>query len=202
MMKTFYRALLLAAAAGVVPACHDDDDDCPAAPAMSFVQVERLGRPAINEGLFITNDFLNAVNSITPAQDVGALTGAVLAEAAATLAAFDGLGGAVVNANDVVAALIPDVMRIDTTIASPVGTGAYANSAVAFGTMVRPVAGRKLEDDVIDITLIVLSGVGAASDGVSYAGQAGNEAQPGHQLLNGQSAPGGSATFPFLAAPN
>ena len=31
-----------------------------------FQQVERLGRPGINEGLIVTNDFLNAFNSIPP----------------------------------------------------------------------------------------------------------------------------------------
>ena len=35
----------------------------------SYVQIERLGRPAINEGLVITNDYLNAFNSISPSQD-------------------------------------------------------------------------------------------------------------------------------------
>ena len=30
-----------------------------------YVQIERLARPAINEGLVITNDYLNAFNSIS-----------------------------------------------------------------------------------------------------------------------------------------
>jgi hypothetical protein len=59
---------------------------------------------------------------------------------------------------------------------------------------------------VIDITLNVLIGTaqGTIKDGVSYAGPTPNTntAQPGHKLLNGQSARSGPATFPFLADPN
>jgi hypothetical protein len=200
-MKTRFALALLAVA--VIPACHDSDDD-DAAPT-SYVQVERLGRPAINEGLFVTNAFLNAVNGIRPDQDAGALTGDVAAEAIATLEAVDSVGGADVNPLDVVGAFIPDVLRVDTTIASPVGTAAYPNMAVAFGTVARPVAGRKLEDDVIDITLTVLAGA-AVGDNVPYtrpaAGTGSDNPAIGHKLLNGQAAANGAATFPFLAAPN
>ena len=179
--------------------CHDSSSS---KKGVAYVQIERLARPAINEALFFTNDFLNALNEITPAEEPGALVGALAAEAIAVISAVDLLDGSddVVD-GDVIAALIPDVMRIDTTIASPVGVGAYANGAIPFGTFPRPVAGRKIEDDVIDITLTLLAG-SAVSDGVGYTGVAGNEAQPGHQLLNGQAAPLGAATFPFLAPPN
>jgi hypothetical protein len=203
-MKIWIRAALALSAAAVIPACGGDHDG----PAMTtWVQVERLARPAINEGLFVTNDFLNAVNSISPDQDGAALVGPVFDEAAGTLVAIGTIGGGLApNPSDVVAALIPDVMRIDTTIASPVGTGAYANGAVAVGTTVRPVAGRKLEDDVVDITYFVLTGVGAASDGVPYtrpaAGAGSTNVAIGHKLLNGQAGANMTATFPFLAAPN
>ncbi|MBI4576258.1 MAG: DUF4331 family protein [Planctomycetes bacterium] len=204
---------LLALASTLVAGCKDDDRKVAA--ATTYRQVERIGRPAINEGLFTTNDFLNTVNSIAPSQDATSLVGAVLTEAAGVLNAVDGLDGTDhTNALTVVKSLIPDVLRIDTNIASPVGTAAYANGAILItadagvtpaGSVARPVAGRKIEDDVIDITLSVLaSGTGAptVADGVSYTGQAGNEAQPGHKLLNGQTVANGAATFPFLAAPH
>ena len=58
-----------------------------------MVQVERLGRPAVNEGLVSTNAFLNAYNSIPPNQDITVLTApanaAFLAEVDATLTALD-----------------------------------------------------------------------------------------------------------------
>ena len=195
-MKNWIRIALAVSAAAVVPACGGSNGS----DGMSWVQVERLGRPAINEGLFVTNDYLNAVNSITPEQDAGALVGPVFAEAAATLGALANIGTALgatpPAAGDVVAALIPDVMRIDTTITS--AGSAYANGAVAVGTSVRPVAGRKLEDDVIDITYQVLTGKAGLGDGVPYtrpaAGPGSTNPAIGHKPL--------VATFPFLAAPN
>ena len=195
-MKNWIRIALAVSAAAVVPACGGSNGG----DSMSWVQVERLGRPAINEGLFVTNDYLNAVNSITPEQDAGALVGPVFAEAAATLGALANIGtalGATPPAvGDVVAALIPDVMRIDTTITS--AGSAYANGAVAVGTSVRPVAGRKLEDDVIDITYQVLTGKAGLGDGVPYtrpaAGPGSTNPAIGHKPL--------VATFPFLATPN
>ena len=50
-----------------------------------------------------------------------------------------------------------------------------------------------LKDDVIDITLSVLSDGAITSDNVSYEGEPGNPAQ-GHQPLE--------SAFPYLALPN
>ena len=188
-MTAIFTAMFVAVSTGI-GGCHDDDDDNAAA-AQPYQQVESLARPAINEGLFKTNAYLNAINSLDPNGTVAALTGPILAEAIQTMDDVDALGGIDVDPNDIVAALLPDVMRIDTTIVS-----GYANMAVAFGTAVRPVAGRLIEDDVIDITLAVLVGTLPAlvSDGVDYDGEPGNVAQPGHKPV--------LATFPFLAAPN
>lgn len=205
------RIALTLAAAAILPACGSNSSDAPPM-GTSWVQVERLGRPAINEGLFVTNDYLNAVNSIRPDQDASALVGGVATEAVGTLQALGQIGTAngatPPSPGDVVAALIPDVLRIDTTIASPVGTAAYANGAVAVGTAVRPIAGRKIEDDVIDITYQVLTGVGGLGDGVPYyrptAGAGSANPAIGHNKLHGQASIGAnqSATFPFLADPN
>jgi hypothetical protein len=200
MNSTYRLALAAIAVAVVMPAgkCSDSDDD---APLQTWVQVERLGRPAVNEGLILTNDFLNAFNSIPPSADLSPAASAVVNEAVGTLTA---LGNSAQRTNDIASAFLPDVMRIDTTLACPVGTGAYANGAQAVGALgvVRPVGGRKLEDDVIDITLSVLTNGGVTTDNVGYSGAGGNAAQPGHKLLSGQGAPLGAATFPFLAAPN
>jgi hypothetical protein len=125
----------------------------------------------------------------------------VVAEAAQTLTAF---GNSPQRVSDIASAFLPDVLRIDTTVASPVGTGAYASGAVPVGALgvVMPAGGRKIEDDVIDITLSVLTNGAITTDNVAFAGVAGNAAQPGHQMLHGQAAYGGAATFPFLAKPN
>jgi hypothetical protein len=176
------------------------------------VQVERLGRPAIGEGLLIDNGFLLAFNSISPDQDLAVYTTntAFRTQVQTVLGAVDDAVAPVDNVNtaDIEQAFFPDVMRIDTTLQVPVGTAAYPFAAVAVGTTVRPIAGRKLEDDVIDITLSVVAG-GALSDNVDYRdpvdpndGNPGGSPNPDHDLLNGQTVTGGAATFPFLAAAN
>jgi hypothetical protein len=147
-----------------------------------YKQVERLGRPGVNEGLVITNDFLNAFNSISPSQDLSAAAAPVRAEAKASLLA---LGNSETRANALLNAFLPDVMRIDTTQKS-----GYLNGLNAQGA---PITGRLLLDDTIDQTLSVLTNGAITSDNVSYNGVAGNPAQ-GHNPLVPQ--------FPYLALPN
>jgi len=156
-------------------------------------QVERLAQPAINEGLIVTNAFLNALNAIGPDCEAAALAGIqpcasaaapILGEAAATLAA---LGNSTAQIGAIVGAFLPDVMRIDTT-----GPSGYA---AAVNTSGRPIRGRKLLDDVIDITLsVVASNLPAAfqTDNVSYTGP--NLGMSGHKPL--------LPAFPYLAPPN
>jgi hypothetical protein len=75
----------------------------------------------------------------------------------------------------------------------------------AGGTGIMPIAGRKIEDDVIDVTYQVLTGVPGLGDGVPYYAPGGNTNPAiGHHKLHGQGAIGAaqSATFPFLADPN
>ncbi|MUL37846.1 hypothetical protein BWI75_16310 [Gloeocapsopsis sp. AAB1 = 1H9] len=147
-----------------------------------FQQFERLARPVINEGLVVTNAFLNAFNMIPPTADLSAAAAPVRAEAKRTLLA---LGNSNTRADALLNAFLPDVMRIDTTIPS-----GYAN---ALNTQGSPIAGRKLTDDVIDITLSVLTNGAITTDNVSYAGTPSNPAQ-GHKPLQ--------TGFPYLALPN
>jgi hypothetical protein len=145
-------------------------------------QVERLGRPGINEGLIVTNDFLNAFNSIPPTADLSSAAAPVGAEAKKTLKA---LGNDDKRADVLLGAFLPDVMRIDTTVVS-----GYANALNAKGS---PIAGRMLKDDVIDTTLQVLTNGAVKGDNVSYEGTPDNPSQ-GHKPLEAQ--------FPYLALPN
>ncbi|MGF1521832.1 MAG: DUF4331 domain-containing protein [Leptolyngbyaceae cyanobacterium] len=156
-----------------------------------FNQVERLARPAINEGLIVTNDLLNALNSVGPDFEAAALAGQqpaanvaapIVAEATQTLLA---IGNSEDRANALLGAFLPDVMRIDTT-----GPSGYANDLNAQGS---PIRGRLLMDDVVDITLSVLTDGAITTDNVSYEGTPGNPAQ-GHQPL--------IQSFPYLAPPN
>ncbi|MGH2453123.1 MAG: DUF4331 domain-containing protein [bacterium] len=153
-------------------------------------QVERLGRPAINEGLILTNDYLNALNSVGPDFEAAALAGQkpaadvagpIVAEARRTLMA---VGNSEARANTLLGAFLPDVMRIDTA-----GASGYGNALNAKGS---PIRGRMIMDDVIDITLSVLTNGAIKSDNVSYAGP--NAAGTGHKPL--------LSTFPYLAEPN
>lgn len=154
-----------------------------------FTQVERLARPAINEGLVVTNDYLNALNSVGPDFEAAALAGQqpaaniagpIVGEAKRTLLA---VGNTDNRANALLGAFLPDVMRIDTT-----GPSGYANALNAKGS---PIRGRLLKDDVVDITLSVVTNGAIASDNVSYEGS--NPAQGHHPLV---------PSFPYLALPN
>ncbi len=145
-----------------------------------YKQVERLGRPAVNEGLILTNAFLNAFNSIPPSADLSAAAAPVRAEARASLKA---LGNSDARADVLLGAFLPDVMRIDTTQKS-----GYLNATNAKGA---PITGRLLLDDTVDQTLTVLTDGAITSDNVSYNGTGPSQ---GHQPLVTQ--------FPYLALPN
>jgi hypothetical protein len=156
-----------------------------------FQQVERLARPGINEGLIVNNDFLNALNSVGPDFEAAALAGQrqaaqvagpILADASKTLKA---IGNDDQRTQALLAAFLPDVMRIDTT-----GESGYGNALNSKGS---PIRGRLIDDDVIDTTLSVLTNGAIASDNVSYAGAPGNPSQ-GHDPLLPE--------FPYLALPN
>jgi Domain of unknown function (DUF4331) len=147
-----------------------------------FQQIERLGRPGINEGLIVSNNLLNAFNSVPPTADLSPAANPIAAEATRTLKALG-------NNNDrtkvLLNAFLPDVMRIDTT-----GASGYLNAVNSSGS---PIRGRMLKDDVIDQTLDVLTNGAVKSDNVSYEGTGNNPAQ-GHKPLEN--------SFPYLALPN
>ena len=156
----------------------------------NWQQIERLGRPAINEGLILTHAFNNALNSVGPAFEAAALrgeqpeadiAGPIVAEAVATLKA---VGNSDERALTLIGAFLPDVMRIDAS--APSG---YANALNASGS---PMRGRLITDDVIDVTLSVLTDGAITSDHVSYDGP--DLTGRGHAPLLTQ--------FPYLAAPN
>jgi hypothetical protein len=147
-----------------------------------FQQIERLGRPGVNEGLIVSNNLLNIFNSVPPTADLSPAAAPIGAEATRTLKA---LGNNDDRTKALLLAFLPDVMRIDTT-----GASGYANALNAKGS---PIRGRMLKDDTIDITLSVLSNGAVKTDNVSYEGTGSNPAQ-GHKPLE--------PNFPYLALPN
>jgi hypothetical protein len=147
-----------------------------------YQQVERLGRPGINEGLITSNNLLNIFNSVPPTADLSPAAAPIGAEATKTLKA---LGNNDERTRALLTAFLPDVMRIDTT--APSGFGAALN------TKGSPIRGRLFKDDTIDTVLTVLTNGAVKSDNVSYEGTPGNAAQ-GHKPL--------LTSFPYLALPN
>jgi hypothetical protein len=153
-------------------------------------QVARLARPAIGEGLLTTAAYQNALNGVGPDFEAAALAGhkpeadaagPIVAEAKRTLMAF---GNDDKRATALLLAFLPDVMRIDTT-----GPSGYAAALNMKGS---PVRGRKITDDVIHVTLSVVTNGAVKTDNVTYAGP--NGGGTGHKPLLG--------TFPYLAEPN
>lgn len=145
-----------------------------------YSQVERLARPAVNEGLVVSNELLNAFNSVPPTVDLTPAAASIGAEATRTLKA---LGNSDERTKVLLGAFLPDVMRFDTS-----GPSGYGNALNDKGS---PIRGRMLKDDVIDTTLSVLSNGAIKGDNVSYEGS--NVAQ-GHKPLE--------QSFPYLALPN
>jgi hypothetical protein len=154
----------------------------------SYQQVERLARPAVNEGLVLTNANLNLWNSLPPSADGTPATAGIIKEVVAVQTALINLGAGAPSVATVAGMFLPDVMRIDLSkTVAPTAT-AYNSCQGAPG---KPLCGgRKITDDVMDITLSFLGAsdpTGAAvQDGVAYTDHH-------HPVL---------AAFPYLAAPN
>lgn len=154
----------------------------------AYVQVERLGRPAVNEGLVLSNASLNLWNSLPPSADGTSETAGIIGEVVAVQTALINLGAGAPPVGTVAAMFLPDVLRIDVSKTVAPAATAYNSCQGAAG---KPLCGgRKLTDDVADITLSFLgasdaSGM-AVKDNVAYADS--------HKPL--------LASFPYLASPN
>ncbi|MBW4657059.1 MAG: DUF4331 domain-containing protein [Drouetiella hepatica Uher 2000/2452] len=147
-----------------------------------FEQMEQFGRPGINEALILSQTNLAAFNRAQPTRVTNGAVGRVITEARGTLKA---LGNSDARTSALLRALLPDVMRIDTT-----GPSGFANALNALGA---PIRGRMLKDDVIDAELSILSNGAVTTDNVSYEGTPGNPGQGHQQPLS---------SFPYLATPN
>ncbi len=162
-----------------------------------YVQIERLARPAINEALIVTNDYLNAFNSIPPTADLSSAAAAVRTEAVSILDVVTGLIAGGPTSAQVASQFLPDVMRIDITNANAAVGPSTVDANVGYISCVNSsgsgpllCGGRKLEDDVIDITLnYIASGTPTQpytiSDNITYTTT--------HSAL--------PTAFPYLAVP-
>ena len=144
--------------------------------------MEEFGRPGINEALILSQTNLAAFNRAQPTRVTSGAVGKVITEAKGTLKA---LGNSDARTNALLKALLPDVMRFDTT-----GPSGFGNALNALGA---PIRGRMLKDDVIDAELSILSNGAVTTDNVSFDGTPGNPGQGHQQPLS---------SFPYLATPN
>jgi hypothetical protein len=147
-----------------------------------FTQTEQLARPGINELLTSSSQTIYAAyNRTQPSKLRNSVNNTIRADIKGVLQL---LGNTPARAEALLGALLPDVMRLDTT--QPSGYATLSPQGNLIG-------GRKLLDDVIDISFTVLTNGAVTTDNVSYAGEPGNPAQ-GHQPL--------LTSFPYLAPPN
>lgn len=216
-MKKLLSMGLVAAAIFATGCGEDTNEVIQTSTGAQYKQIEQLARPGVNEGLLYTNSYLNTYNSVGPDFVAAALAdpnstqgqaaGPLFTEAKGVLKllgdlnAADSAGpGFPAGVDGKVAAFLPDVMRIDSTLDVAVADTAYSARLNSKGS---PVAGRKLTDDVIDITLTVLSDGAVQTDFVPYYPEdAPGNPGVGHHRLNNQAANFGAATFPFLAPAN
>jgi hypothetical protein len=151
-----------------------------------LVQVERLGRPGINEGLVLTNSSLNAFNSFPPTEDLNSAgdlaVSTIFSEIQTTLQVITAFGTLHFGSNqpgfaNVSAGFIPDVLRIntennfspsdssnsqDTGFTHMAYNGDYGLVGGS-GAQVMLTGGRKIEDGVMNITLAYLFAGAAAA---------------------------------------
>ncbi len=182
----------------------------------TYTQIERLARPAVNEGLVLSDANLNAFNSIPPSLDLQSsipAVAAVLTEATAVLTIVTTLTGpnppaggvGDPTAGEVAGQFLPDVMRIsvdnaDLTIAASAsrtaneiaGEVGYVGCLSTTAGTPLLCGGRKIRDDVIDITLSYIV-VGASGVSIPYPVTDDVGYDAGHGTLLG--------AFPFLARP-
>lgn len=212
---------IIAGAAVLLAGCGTTSSNIPIAPAQAqggstHTQVEFLARPGIGEAFLFTNSNLNTYNAVTPAFVNTAVTvptsaeaaaaGPVLTEAQTVIGLLVDINAGGLDTAGVVRGFLPDVMRIDTSRNLTVADVAYASAQSPLNANGSPAGGRKLLDDVIDITLATLTEGTVTMDNVPYyrptAGAGSTNLNIGHQNLNGQTVPNGPATFPFLAPAN
>ncbi len=197
MTKTILRALALAGLAASLSACGGSGS--PAQPTMhtSYIQFERLARPAVKE-LFETFVNHQMSNGVEPYNDP-TLQGSIIAFTNTFRASTYGaaLGGA---SGGTAGVLYPDELAFDvsqTTPASYLGIetgGATSPTGSKFG-------GRAPADDVIDISLGAVFGNTLSALGVVADDHQENNCLTTDNVAQATSQASGS-TFPYLASPH
>jgi hypothetical protein len=178
-MKNILKYLSMAAFVGMVftfAACDDDDDDN-AAPTVRYEQEDQMARPAINT-VFVSSGEKDVFNTTTPA-----LMGAAYAtKFKDRLLALN--PGYTTNLLGLDAATFTGVLATDVLTASLTAPTTFYD-----GTNV--LTGRKLDDDVITVELILLFG---GPDAMSNPGLTDDHVDANDKTF--------LTTFPYLATPH
>ncbi len=156
----------------------------------SFQQVDRLARPVVNEVFAsVAGDRHKTNNEISPSQDSAQLANDIQNFMRNTA------GRSQATTDVVKAVLVPDVLVADL---NQTDSAAYLGSETG-GATGGKFGGRKLTDDVVDISLGVVFG-----KTVSALGLAPDDGKDIPTLISDNVGSGGkhfTATFPYLGAP-
>jgi hypothetical protein len=156
----------------------------------TFMQRDRLANPVVNE-VFATvaNDRHKVNDEAIPTQDSGQLANDIQSF-------MTGTAGRSQAITDIVkAVLVPDTMKADLSKAGPAAYLGVETNGATGGTF----GGRKLQDDVVDISLGVVFGTT-----VSDLGLAADDGNAIPTLTSDNVGAGGKQftnTFPYIGAP-
>lgn len=200
-MKIFKYILAVAVMATITVSC-DNDDDMPTDGGATtdfsgtFTTQDQMGRPGINTVLSGSDTNKDNFNITTPATQFASFSG----EFNNTLGAYYSAYGASFETNilGLDQALTTAVLSLDVLQVSPDAPTAYFTPGTGATALTAPASfltGRQLEDDVIDVSLIVLFG------GTSGQRFDGNNGTPNLVSDNVDQESGTSmSTFPYLTA--
>jgi hypothetical protein len=160
-MKIFKYIGLAAMVATFTISC-DDDDDAPTGPVVTtnftgtFVQEDQMGRPGINTVFTPTEAAENAFNVTPPATQIANFQATFQARVEAYYAAYSNTAGTTLEyENNILGVDLPvltTVLALDVLQVSPDAETSYFSASGV------PLTGRRLTDDVIDVSLILLFG--------------------------------------------
>lgn len=160
-------AILAVAIAAIAVSCSDDDDVTPPVVASTdftgtFVQQDQMGRPGINTVFPFTGAQKDAFNVTIPADGINQWRGVFSEKIDALYSAYSMTDGATLEYEPNILTLtqgeLTTALALDVLQVAPDGATNYFNPVTGL-----PLTGRAIEDDVIDISLILLFG-GANGD--------------------------------------
>ncbi|MGB3590053.1 MAG: DUF4331 family protein [Nonlabens sp.] len=193
-LKYIFSALML----GIAVAACSDDDDLPGIGADTnfagtFTQQDQMGRPGINTVFTTSESEENSFNRTIPARQIADFQPIFQSKVEALYTAY----GATYENNilGLDAPTLTTALALDVLQVAPNAPTAYFTPTGTNPLMGVPLTGRTLQDDVIDVSLILLFG---GSDGARFNGMNGtpNLVSDNVGLESGVA----SSSFPYLGS--